>query len=202
MTLAQSIRRRICAKQPLELFSQDLVSKRDESPQAVAQVLSRLYASGLITRARQGVYFRPKKSRYGELGPSEADVIKFLLFTKGKRTGYLTGGRLYNRLGLTTQVSGVIEVASHETRRSGAFLGCRVRFVKAYGEVNEKEIPLLEILDAIKDLNQIPGAPRQEALPLIAQMIQRLCEPDRKRLAHIALNYPPRVSAILDSLQL
>ena len=81
-------------------------------------------------------------------------------------------------------------------------MGCRVRFVKAYGEVNEQEIPLLEILDAFKVLNQIPGAPRQEALPLIAQMIQRLCEPDRKRLAHIALNYPPRVSAILDSLQL
>jgi hypothetical protein len=202
MTFAESIRRRVQAMQPLELFSRDSVSKQGESTLAVAQELSRLHASGQLTRARQGIYFRPKKSRFGERYPSEADVIKFLLFRRGKQTGYLTGARLYNRLGLTTQVSGVIEVASHETRRSGEFLGCRVRFVKAYGAINAKEIPLLEILDAVKDLNQIPGASPQEALPLIARMIQKLSEQDQKRLAQLAQSYPPRVSATLGYLSL
>ena len=67
MTFAESIRRRVQAMQPLELFSRDSVSKQGESTLAVAQELSRLHASGQLTRARQGIYFRPKKSRFGEL---------------------------------------------------------------------------------------------------------------------------------------
>jgi hypothetical protein len=201
MSLAQLIRRRVNLKKPLELFSQDFVSQQGDNRLAVAQELSRLHATGQLSRAKQGIYFRPKQSRFGDLYPSEADVIKFLLYKGNKRTGYLTGGRLYNRLGLTTQVSGVIEVASREHRRSGAFLGFRVRYVKAYAEVREKDVPLLELLDAIKDLNQIPETPRPALHHLLSNMVQKLPKQDQNRLAQLALGYPPRVCAVLNTIQ-
>lgn len=80
------------------------------------------------------------------------------MFGNRKQIGYVSGLRLYNSLGLTSQVSGVIEIASNEKKRSLKFAGLRIRYVKAYGRVNKDDVSLMQLLDAIKDIYNIPDA--------------------------------------------
>lgn len=50
------------------------------------------------------------------------------MFGNRKQIGYVSGLRLYNSLGLTSQVSGVIEIASTEKKRSLKFAGLRIHY--------------------------------------------------------------------------
>jgi len=44
----------------------------------VERVLSRMVMSGEIKRIRRGIYYIPENSRWGEVPPSQASIIKAL----------------------------------------------------------------------------------------------------------------------------
>src|SRR5690606_2983834 len=71
---------------------------------AAAKAMERLIAKDAIKRVSTGVFYKPKKTVFGELKPSEEELLKPYLFERGKRSAYITGTSLYNRLGLTTQI--------------------------------------------------------------------------------------------------
>jgi predicted transcriptional regulator of viral defense system len=75
-------------------------------PLAVAAALSRLSKgpNGLLRRVRRGVYYVPKKTRFGESKPELSHVMAHLLRHRGIAYSP-TGTAAYNGLGLTTQVS-------------------------------------------------------------------------------------------------
>src|SRR5690606_28656170 len=79
---------------------------------AAAKALERLIEKDLIKRITTGVFYKPKKSIFGELRPSETEIIKPYLYERGKRIAYITGTALYNNMGLTTQVPKNVKVAS------------------------------------------------------------------------------------------
>lgn len=201
MSISKKIRKRVHSKSPLELFSFDHIVRPSESHSAIAKELSRLSANGSIKRLRNGVYYKPKESRFGEIRPSERNVLKYLLHDeKGKRIGYISGARLYNQLGLSSQISGVITIAGNEDKRSGDFAGLRVRYVKAYGKVGKDDINLMQLLDAIKDVGKILDSKVSESLLTLYKIIQRLSTDKKKELVEISQNYPPRVKAVVGAL--
>lgn len=69
----------------------------------VERVLSRLVASGEIKRIRRGIYYIPENSRWGEVPPSQSNIIKAL--SRSMNTDFIPDGAnaLY-QLGLTQQV--------------------------------------------------------------------------------------------------
>jgi len=83
---------------------------------AAAKALERLIKKGVVKRVTTGVFYKPKQSAFGELRPREDELLKPYLFHDGKRIAYITGGSLYNRMGLTTQVPKTIKVASKVKR--------------------------------------------------------------------------------------
>jgi predicted transcriptional regulator of viral defense system len=200
MNTSKKIRRRIKAKNALELFSFDNIVKENESHTAVSKELSRMCSKGEIKRLKNGVYYKPKMSKYGEITPSERQIIIFLSFNKNKQVGYISGERLYNNLGLTSQVSGIVTIATNEERRSGEFAGLRVRYVKAYGRVDKDNVRLMQILDTIKDVDKILDTSVEESLTAIYHIIQELSAQEKKDLVRIAKNYPSRVIAILGAM--
>lgn len=201
MNISEKIRKRVQSRNPLELFSFDHIGKSNESHSAIAKELSRMCASGSIKRLKNGVYYKPKMSRFGEISPSENDVLKYLLFDeRGKRIGYISGARLHNQLGFTSQVSGVITIASNIEKRSINFAGLRIRYVKAYGRINRDDISLLQLLDTLKDVDKIFDANISESIHVLFKMIQRLSPDKKKELIQIAQNYPPRVRAIVGAI--
>lgn len=69
----------------------------------VERVLSRLVVSGEIKRIRRGIYYIPENSRWGEVPPSQSNIIKAL--ARSMNTDFIPDGAnaLY-QLGLTQQV--------------------------------------------------------------------------------------------------
>ena len=69
----------------------------------VERVLSRLVASGEIKRIRRGLYYIPENSRWGEVPPSQSNIIQAL--SRSMNTEFIPDGAnaLY-QLGLTQQV--------------------------------------------------------------------------------------------------
>lgn len=71
---------------------------------AIKQALSRLTALGTIKRYARGVYYLPKVTDFGGIKPSVDVVLKKYLQHKGKVSGFYSGLKLLNDVGLTTQV--------------------------------------------------------------------------------------------------
>jgi hypothetical protein len=59
---------------------------------------------------------------------------------------------------------------------------------------------LLELLDALKDFNQIPDLNPESALTLFANKLNLLSNKELNSLITIALKYPPRVRALLGAI--
>jgi len=75
-----------------------------DSVATVERVLSRMVVSGEIKRIRRGIYYIPENSRWGEVPPSQSNIIKAL--SRSMNTDFIPDGAnaLY-QLGLTQQVS-------------------------------------------------------------------------------------------------
>ncbi len=76
--------------------------------EAVIKAPNRMVVSGKIAKLSKGKYFKPKNTPFGILLPKQGQGVKDLLEEDGKTSGYLTGYRIYNQLGLKTQVSNMM----------------------------------------------------------------------------------------------
>ena len=81
---------------------------------ALKMSLNHLVITGKIIRLSKGQYYKPEITEFGVLRPPEYQVVKDLLEDNNKVIGYLTGVSIYNKLGLTTQVSNtILESTTH-----------------------------------------------------------------------------------------
>ena len=113
-------------------------SKADRSigKEAVIKALNRMALSGKITKLSKGKFYKSEKSAFGELQPNRYQIVKDLLEENGKITGYLTGYSIYNQLGLTTQISNIIQIGKNaeESKKVKLF----ERSVKKFNCLNEE----------------------------------------------------------------
>lgn len=167
---------------------------------AAAKALERLIAKGIIKRVSTGVFYKPKKTVFGELKPNEEELLKPYLFEKGKRIAYITGTSLYNRLGLTTQVPKAIKIASRAKRITVSRESLKATPVKSYVDVTDSNFHLLEILDALKDFKQIPDLDKSSAIKIVSGKLRELNPAEIKLLIKHSLAYPPRVRGFLGAL--
>lgn len=69
----------------------------------VERILSRLLKEKKINRIRRGLYYIPEISRWGEVSPSQSEVVKAL--SRSMNTDFLLdGANALHKLGLTTQI--------------------------------------------------------------------------------------------------
>jgi hypothetical protein len=167
---------------------------------AATKAIERLIKKGMIKRVSTGVFYKPKKSAFGELRPREEELLKPYLYQDGKRIAYITGVSLYNRMGLTTQVPKTIKVASKVKRIITKIGKTQVKPVKSYVDVTNENYNLLEILDALKDFKVIPDLDKKSAIALLKNRISKLSGNDQSKLIQYALKYPPRVTALLGAI--
>lgn len=168
--------------------------------QAAAKYLERMVRKGELRRLSRGILYKPRSSAFGELRPSEDELIKPYLYEGKKRVAYLTGTALYNRMGLTTQVPNTIRLASSNKRINTRVGNLQIKPAKSYVKVSGRNYYLLELLDAIKDFNEIPDIDKKSALIILKKNVSTLQEKDKKALVKYATDYPSRVRALLGAL--
>ena len=168
--------------------------------EAVIKALNRMVASGKIVKLAKGKFYKPETTVYGNLQPNQAQVVKDLLENESKPIGYLTGYSIYNQLGLTTQVSNTIQIGKNEIRPSFKRERYTISFIRQKNTITRENIPLLQILDAIRYIKKIPDTDNSSACERFLSIIKNLQEKDKSALVRLALKYPPATRAILGAL--
>ncbi|MFP4664989.1 MAG: DUF6088 family protein [Bacteroidales bacterium] len=171
-----------------------------KSKEAIIKALNRLAKKGKITKLSKGRYYKPEQSPFGELPPPQQQVVKDLLVSGDKITGYLTGYSIYNQLGLTTQVSSTIQIGRNEVRpplKRGIYT---IKFIKQKNTITEKNIPLLQILDSIRTIKKIPDTSIADACRQIAKLVKERSTEDVISMIRLSKKYPPATRALLGGI--
>ena len=168
--------------------------------EAVIKALNRMVASGKIAKLSKGKYYKPENTPFGNLQPNQAQIVKDLLEENGKITGYLTGYSIYNQLGLTTQVSNTIQIGKNQVRPNFKRERYTIAFIKQKNTITKKNIPLLQLLDAIRYIRKIPNADIEASCKRFLALIKNLRDQEINTLVRLALKYPPATRALLGVL--
>lgn len=157
-------------------------------------------ASGKIMKLAKGKYYKPEITPFGNLLPDMKQVVKDLLEENGKIIGYLTGYSIYNQLGLTTQVSNTIQIGRNQIRPNFKRERYTISFIKQKNTITKENIPLLQILDALRYIKKIPDAGIESSCRRLLSILKELTENDRGSLVRLALKYPPVTRALLGAM--
>jgi len=172
---------------------------RDLNTLAVAAALSRMARKGDLHRIRKGLYYRPKKTVFGESCPSPDAVTDVVLGNRHVRA-MNCGSSHYHRLGITTEVGGVLTRAADRRIRMKGPGGLSLHVVSRPLH-RQKGIRPDErtMLDALRDVNHIPGAAAGGVVRRL-KILFRSRKLSFERLAKFTIAEPPRVRAVLGAL--
>lgn len=168
--------------------------------EAVIKALNRMAQSGKIEKLSRGKYYKPEATPFGTLLPDQKQVVKDLLEENSKVTGYLTGYSIFNQLGLTTQISNTIQIGKNEIRPSLKRGQYTISFIKQKNTITKDNIPMLQVLDAIRYIKKIPDTSIDKSILRLLSILKKLSDKDGMRLTRLALKYPPSVRALLGAM--
>jgi hypothetical protein len=129
-------------------------------------ILSRLERDGLISRYDRGIYYKPQQTVWG-LSTIGRDVVlkyKYIQDEKGNIKGYVTGARLFNHMGLTTQVPRMTEIATNEHTNKNKAVKYGALLQRARLTINGGNYLYQQMIDVIENRENIPietDAPNQ-----------------------------------------
>ena len=127
------------------------------SEAAFYKTLERMCKAGELSKAAKGTYYLKKTGAFGTVPLSEQEIVS--AFTESG-TGTVIGYALYNRLGLTTQISKRIEVLSSaleaqtKTIQNVSIEYCNLVFTKE----NSDMVHALEVLQNYEEIQDINSA--------------------------------------------
>lgn len=168
--------------------------------EAVIKALNRMVASGKISKLSKGKYYKPEKTNFGELTPPQYQIVKDLLENDGKIIGYLTGFSIYNQLGLTTQVSNLIQIGRNEVRPAVKRERYTISFIRQRNTITKENIPLLQLLDAIRYIKKIPDSALSTVCNRLLILVDKLSESEEKTIVRLSQKYPPATRALLGAI--
>lgn len=168
--------------------------------EAVIKKLNRMVAAGKICKLSKGKYYKPENTPFGKLQPNQVQVVKDLLEDNGKVIGYLTGYSIYNQLGLTTQVSNTIQIGKNEIRPNFKRERYAISFIKQKNTITKENIPLLQLLDALRYIKKIPDATVEFSCNRFLAILKAYSEKEIMSLTRLAIKYPPATRALLGAL--
>jgi len=194
MSVAELVKSRIEKIEAGQIISYDDFADL-KSFQAVALNLSRLSKKGIIQRLSKGRYYKPKKTKYAALKPSDSEVLKSILKKNG---GHVGGAFVLNRMGISTQIPSEIVITGSRSNRKMQIANLRLKFVK--GSQTDKDLnsqninDILEVLAAFKRI-----APNEQALAVrkVSKAIQNLSMDELNNLVSLSLQYRPFVRALI-----
>ena len=201
MSIAQTIQNTVEAMPSGQIFGYQELPSYAKSPGVVIKAISRLVADNRLERFSKGKFYVPKKGMLGARRPSDSELIRSMLYKNGRLRGYVTGLSLYNQLGLTTQIPRTITVAYNGGRQEKEYGTIRIKTVVKRVPIKEKDVKLLQYLDALKDIKKILDSDVNISLKIIRGYISKLSDRERSRLVELALNYyNPQVRALVGLL--
>lgn len=182
------------------VFTFSEISSDQEGKEAVIKALNRMVSSGKLEKLAKGKFYKPEATVFGKLEPELRQVVKDLLENDGKIIGYLTGLSVFSQLGLTTQISNVIQIGRNDFRPTLKRGRYTITFIQQKNLITRENIPLLQILDAVRYIKKIPDTSVTSAFSRIRAIIEELSSTDKQKAMKLSLKYPPSTRAILGAI--
>jgi len=165
---------------------------------AAAPVLSRMQSKGAIKRLSKGKYYKPKKGMFGELPPSDDEVLRSYMKTMGNT--YITGLQAFNKMGLTTQVPNVVTLAGKGSSRKIKVKNMTIEVFEQKSSVEPDDIWFSQMLDALDKIKKIPDTTPDDVVAYTMKSVYGLNQKDKKKLAKLAIERRPRTRALLGAI--
>lgn len=197
MKIAKQVKSTLNTFTPGEVFTIQSFDIEQQCQPALVRYLNKMIERKEIERLSKGRYYIPRKTRFGNLSPSVNEVVKDLLIKDNKIIGYISGIPAYAKLGLTTQIAGTIKIGSNTYRRPTKRQGYEIRTFIQRNQITLETIPLLQILDAVRDFREIPAATPSSVIKNITGIIQSLSKPQIDSIIKLSLCYSGYIRAIL-----
>ena len=167
---------------------------------SVNKVLENLTKAGKIRRLSKGRYYKTKITEFGELPPDSFQIVKDLLEENGKLIGYITGYQIFNELGLTTQVSAILQIGTIKDKKSTTRSYYRIKFVKQWNTITKENIPMLQLLDCLRFFKNIPDAMPAESCRRLLYLLSELNDNQKCKIKKLAVKYTPQAIALLGAM--
>lgn len=132
----------------------------DIPEQTFYKSLERLTKAGKAVHLAKGLYYRPRTGRFGEIPISDKEIVDYYI---GEGQGVLVGYRLYNKKGITTQLSKYVEVYSKILSEDRKKIK-NVSVKKISVELTDETIPVIETLDILNSYDKIENLDRNALL--------------------------------------
>ena len=189
MSIAAAVNDAIDRIPPGRIFGYEVFPEYQEAPEAVVRAVGRRVDRQDLKRLAKGRFYTPKQGVLGEVPISDAELLRDALYRDNRRIGYITGPALYNRMGLTTQIPKTVTVASNRAAQTKDFGTIRIKMVPRRAPISDSTIPLLEILDALRDVKNIQDADVDNILEALASRIEALTPVEQRKLQRLALDF-------------
>jgi hypothetical protein len=171
-----------------------------EKKNTVVKTLNNLVAKGKIAKLSKGKFYKPETSEFGALLPSQYQVVKDFIEKDGRLIGYITGYSVYNELLLTTQIASVIQIGTNKYRRPLKRGNYRISFVLQPNTITRANYRLLQILDAVRFVRDIPATTADDACRRLIQIFKDMPPDEQAKIAKLALKYTDYVRALCGAI--
>jgi len=180
------------------ILVEEISEGMNDHKEALYIALNRLAGEGIIENYAKGIYYKPKVTRFGEIGINKRMLIeKKYLGYNGKTFGYITGPQLWNEWGITTQVPNKIWIAQN-IRQKKVDHDLNVLVLKAKGSIKFENIRALQFLDIIEQLSLIQDATQEEVvIKLMSIFKEKLTIFERIVIFEEVKKYTKKVKVIL-----
>jgi len=201
LTIAQKILRYVGELSPGIPFGYGELGLRPDQGAAAAKALERLVAKKELMRVTKGTFCVPGRGVFQPKGPADDQLIDIVLHKNGKQVAYVTGMRLMARLGFV-EISDHYpwEVAMYRRRGQFSLAHLRIKAVNSFVPVDELNVPVLELLDAVRAFNTLADRQPKQYMQHLAELFDRLTEQQRYLLLKTAVYYPAGTCALLGAL--
>lgn len=182
------------------IFTSSDFSDIVKDPAMLSRAFSSLVKSGKIRKIGKGRFDKPKQTMLGIMPPSVDWMVQEFLMDGKRIIGYMSGQTAFQVLGLSTQISSVYTIGSNTYRRAVKRGGYTIRFVLQPNTITRANIPLLQVLDAIRFIRQIPACTPEEACITLRSIIRDMQPNERKQLSALAMAYTDYVRALVGAM--
>lgn len=189
MSITQAVQEAVKAMEPGKVFGYEAIPEYAQAPGSVVKAISRLVSSNQIERLSKGKFYVPKQGMLGPRKPSDNELIRSVLFKKGRLRGYVTGPALFNNLGLTTQMPVTITIALNGGRMEKQFGTIRIKLISARAPVTKENVTALQFLDVLKDIKHISDTRIDRSLTVMKSKIEELNKYQLDQLVGLAVEY-------------
>lgn len=201
MNISQAVKNRIGAMPEGQVFGYHELPGYERSTSAVIKAVSRMVAEKRLERFSKGKFYIPKKGALGLRKPSDAELVRSVLYKDGRLRGYVTGLALFNQLGLTTQIPKTITVAYNGGRQTKDYATISIKKVATRAPIEERDVRFLQYLDVLKGIKKIPDSDVNLTLKKMKGYISQLSLREGRRLLKLAEDYyGPQVIALVGML--